>query len=631
MLRFTLPQPNWRMLKWVAWPLAAAFAVVCMGFAALAWYVGTPGFRAQLIEAAEAQTGRDLTVNGRMHVAFWPVIGVSAEQVTLSNVAGGAAEHFLAAEEVDFGADLAALLRREIVVRRIRVENASLNMEVDANGRGNWLLGPATPPRRPGPRPQGPPPEQDFRVDDLSIAGARVSFTDRRTNQAYALDDLRLNTRLEGLNVPANVEARFVYRSEPVTVDAVIGAPGAMHTGAETSLSFTVDSRFLTASFDGAVAAATGVIAGQVNAAGPSVRELIRWQGFEFPEGETLQRFNVSGALNAGPRGLAFANASLEVDAILGRGDFTFETVNNRPYLTGRLEVPRLDLNRYLLPEAAAQTASADELIAAPAALDIAAPAWAEAPIDLAALRAIDVNLELTTGPISLFRTTLDRAVMTMVANQGFVAATLHEAALYGGQVTGRIEVDARGPSVRLANDLALDGIGLERLLGDTFGYSGLGGTGQVRLALSAQGQTQAQLVGSLAGRAALVLNQGTLRGLDLRGLSETIGRVLRNELAQEGAVTSFSAMSLSFDVNAGRAATTDLYVTVPGMRIGAVGVFDLVQRRVDLRFMPRGRLITTPFVMRGPFAGPMSFESDLRGRFREELDGLVDGVRGER
>jgi AsmA protein len=624
-----MPRISWRIVRWIAWPVGAVFGLVCLGFAALAWYVGTPGFRAQLIAAAEAQTGRDLTVNGRMHVAFWPIIGVSAENVTLANVEGGAAEHFLAAEEIDLGADLAALLRQDLIVRRIRVEEASLNLEVDAQGRGNWLLGPAQP--APAPRPDGPPAEQALRVDSLRIEGTRVSFTDRRTNQTYGLDDLRLATRLEGWDIPARVDAEFEYRSEPVTLEADVAIPGALRTGAETPLTFTADSRFLSASFEGAVAVATGVIQGQVTAAGPSVRDLSRWQGFAIPEGETLQRFNVSGALNASPQGLAFSNASMEVDAILARGDFTFQTVNSRPYLSGRLEIPRLDLNRYLMPSTA-QTASADEPVAVPAALDMAQPAWADAPIDLAALRTLDLNLELTTGPISLFRTTLDRAVLTMVANQGFVAATLHEGQLYGGAVTGRVEIDARQAGLRLANDLALDGIAVERLLADTFGVNLLGGVGQVRLALSAQGQTQAQLVGSLAGRAALVLNQGTLRGLDLGGMSETIQRVVRGEIADPNAVTQFSALSLSFDLNAGRAATTDFFVTIPGgLRIGAVGVFDLVQRRVDLRFMPRGRLITTPFVMRGPFTGPLTFESDLRGRFREEFDGLVGGVRGGR
>jgi AsmA protein len=613
---------------WIIGPVVGLVALVAFGVGALAWYVGTPTFRAQLIAAAEAQTGRDLAVNGRMHVSLWPVVGVSAENVTLSNVPGGAAEHLLAAEEIDFGADLLALLRNELIVRRIRVETASLNLEVDAAGRGNWILAPAQ--VAPGPRGDTVPAEPSVRVDELRIAGARVQFTDRRSNQTYGVDELFLTTRLAGWSTPAPFEARFVYRSEPATLEGEIGRPGALRTGAETPLSFTADSRFLTASFTGTAAAGAGVIQGEVTAAGPSVRELIRWQGFPFPEGRTLQRFNVSGALNASPQGLAFSNATLEVDALLGRGDFTFETINSRPYLTGRLEVPRLDLNRYLMPDAVAETASTDAPIAAPAALDIAAPAWAEAPIDMAALRALDVNLELTTGPIHVFRTTLDRAVLTMAANQGFVAATLHEAALYGGQLTGRVEIDAREPTVRLANDLALDGVAVERLLGDLFGFDRLSGVGQVRLALTAQGANQAQLVGSLAGRVGLVLNQGALQGLDLGGLSETIGRVMRNELAQADAVTRFSNLSLSFDVDAGRAATTDLYVTVPGMRIGAVGVFDLVQRRVDLRFMPRGRLITTPFVMRGPFAGPLSFESDLRGRLREEFDGLVEGVRGE-
>lgn len=610
--------------RWIIGIAGALFAALCLGIGVAAWYVSSPAFRTQLIEAAEAQTGRDLTVNGRLHLSIWPVLGVSAEEATLANVEGGAAPHLLAAKEADAGLDLASLLRGEILIRRIRLEEPTLNLEVDEQGRGNWLLAPARAPAGSPPR-TGQAPPRDMRIDAFSIADGRVSFADARTNRVFTATDLNLTTQLVGLDQPATVEASFAYRDEPITMSATIGTPRALQTGARTALSFEADGRFLTAAFDGEAAAADGALQGAVTASGASVRELVRWMGYPFPDGAGLERFNVSGALTAAPQQLRFENATFEVDAILARGDLVFETVAQRPYLTGRLALGPVDLNRYLNPAPAAQTASA-EVTVQPAALDIAAPAWGQEPIRLEILRSLNANLELTTGEVRFFRSQVDRMGMTMTLNDGFLAATLQELALYGGRGSGRVEVDARTDAVRLSHDLSLDGVAVQTFLGNIVGFTLLEGSGQVRLALSATGRTQNELVSSLNGRAAFVLNQGAVRGVDIGGLSETIGAVMRNELIQPGSRTPFNGLSMSFEAAGGRFATQDFQLNLERMRVGMVGVIDLPQRRLDLRLTPRSRLITTPFTVRGPFS-QLSYASDLRGRTRSEIEGMAREV----
>lgn len=557
-------------------------------------------------------------------------MGVSAENITLSNVPGGAAAHFITAKEIDIGVDFGAVLARRLVIKQIRLEEPNVALEVDRNGQGNWLLRPVQvrAPSSPHQPPATAPHAGDMRIDRAEIANGHISFYDRRTNQAAALDAVNMRTRLEGLDQPAKVDADFTYNREPVTLTATVGSPRAMQAGQQSPLTFETDGRFLTASFDGTVAAATGTLTGQIVAAGPSVRELARWAGFAFPNGQGLERFNISGALGVAPGRYSFSDATIEVDEILARGNFSLDTGRPRPFLSGNLAITRLDLNRYLAPGPEGQTAQAAAAVAMPAALDVAASSWSDAPITLDILRSVDASLELTTGPLTVFRTTLERAVMTTSINEGYLAATLHELALYGGTGTGRFEIDARTSAPRFVQDLSLDGVAVEGLLGDAIGFRQIGGSGQLRLALTAQGQTQRALVASLSGRAALVLNQGSLAGLDIGGLSETIGRIRRNELERADALTRFSALSLSLTLQGGRAATDDFFVTLPAMRVNAVGVIDLNARRLDLRFMPRGRIVTTPFTMRGPF-GHYAFESDLRSRTRAEFEGLVRGVQG--
>lgn len=610
--------------RWILGLAGALLAAVFLGFAAAAWYVSSNAFRDQLIALAEAQTGRDVVVNGRLHLSFWPVVGVSAEQASLANAPGGEAVYLLTAKEVDAGFDLMSLLRGHIVIRRIRLEEPVLNLEVDEEGRGNWILSPSRG-QQPDPPQQTRAPPRDLRIDAFSIAGGRVSLLDRRSNRTFAVADLTLAAQLSGLDQPASVEASFAYREEPMRVAAVIGTPRTLRTGAPTSLSFEADSRFLTIGFEGEASAADGALRGATTASGPSVRALVRWLGYPFPEGAGLERFNLEGALTAAPAQLRFENATLEVDAILARGDLVFETAAQRPFVTGRLALGPLDLNRYLNPRPVAGVASG-ETVAAPAALDIAAPSWGRDPIRLEILRSLNANLELTTQEVRFFRSKLDRMGLTMTLNEGFLAATLHDLTLYGGAGVGRVEMDARTDSLRMTHDVSLDGVAVRTFLGDMLGFTQLEGSGQVRLALSASGRTQSELVSSLYGRAAFVLNQGAMRGVDIGGLSETIGAALRNELIEPDARTAFNSLSMSFEAAEGRFATQDFQLGLERMRVGMVGVIDLAQRRVDLRFTPRARAIATPFVVRGPFDA-LAFRSDLRGRARSEIEGMAREV----
>jgi AsmA protein len=635
----------WRViLRGALWTIAALVAVALMGAGLLFWYVSSPAFHERVIAEIERQTGRDLTVSGRMHVAFWPVVGVSAEQVTLANVEGGVSPFLVAAEEVDVGVDVPAALRRQLVIRRIRLERPTFTLEVDEQGRGNWILAraaasppaPPTPSPEPAPDAEAPEPaaQGNMRVEAFRVIDGRISYLDRRTGLQHVLSAVDLRTHLDGLDEPAAIDAAFSYRDEPITLTATMDSPRAMSAGRRSPLRFAFDSRFLTASFDGETAAGSGAVNGRIEAAGPSIRELTRWLGTPLGEGPGLGRFNIAGMLTVAPRSYAFEDASIEFDAVLARGDFELVTGRERPYLNGRLQVMRLDMNRYLRPAPPAPSAGVAEAASEPAApvaeaaaLDVTAESWGETPIRLDFLRSVDAQLELTTGPLTIFRTTVDRSVLTATVYDGFFAATIHELELYQGTGSGRVEVDGRAPGVRFTQDLALDGVAVQPFLTDVLGVSQIEGSGQVRLALTVQGETQSALVSSASGRMAVVLNQGAIRGVDIGGLSETIGAAMRNELVRADARTEFLGMSGSFAVAGGRVASDDLEFILPRMRVTGAGVIDLPQRRLDFRYAARGRILTTPFTMRGPF-GAFEYNSDLRGRRRAEIEGLVRAVK---
>ena len=93
-----------------------------------------------VLEVREA-TGRELTIAGPVRLGFFPRIAVSAEQVSLSNAAWAKSPQMASLEKVALEISLLPLLSRRIEISSIQLAGLTLNLETNAKGDGNWLMG----------------------------------------------------------------------------------------------------------------------------------------------------------------------------------------------------------------------------------------------------------------------------------------------------------------------------------------------------------------------------------------------------------------------------------------------------------------------------------------------------------
>ncbi len=327
------------------------------------------------------------------------------------------------------------------------------------------------------------------------------------------------------------------YADQPVKLNIEVADPGAVVAGRNTAIEIEIESDLLNASFDGQTTAASGEVAGAVQASGPSLRQLAAWSGAPIVGGVGFDAFSVTGRIAIGGGSYDFSNAGFALDRIQGRGDFTFSQLRGKPYLSGRLELFDFDLNPYIsgqtpplaapveaptgappVQTAAAPTAEIAAVEPPPRAVDVTA-APSETPIDFSGLRAINADLELTTATVLVQHMRIDRAQLSLVLNDGFMAATLHNLSLYGGAGRGRFEVDAREASVRTMQDLVFQGVDAQRFLSDAVNFGAIEGRGEVSLNLRTQGATQSELITNAKGQVHLEVVSGALRGVDLGGV----------------------------------------------------------------------------------------------------------------
>jgi uncharacterized protein involved in outer membrane biogenesis len=130
-----------RPLKIALIALGALIASLLIGLAYLNTLISPAKLTQMLVLEVREATGRELTIAGPMRLGFFPKIAVSAEQVSLSNAAWAKSPQMASLEKVALEISLLPLLYGRIEVNSIQLAGLILNLETNAKGDGNWLMG----------------------------------------------------------------------------------------------------------------------------------------------------------------------------------------------------------------------------------------------------------------------------------------------------------------------------------------------------------------------------------------------------------------------------------------------------------------------------------------------------------
>jgi AsmA protein len=615
--------------------VALAGAAVALGFFAISHF----DVKKLIEKTAYEQTGRALTIKGVVRPVLFPTLGVHAGVVALANAPGGDAPSLLTADEVQIGIAVDALMRRELNVTELVFVKPRLALELDAAGKPNWLLAPVAP-RKPS-ASGGPISDlKEVRLKGARVESGMVSYFNARTSKRMGVQDINAILSLPSLDGPLGVDGAASFNGQKLDLAAKLAKPRTALAGGTSPLAFSFKSAPVNAAFDGELNARTGGLVGLLEVGGPSLRTFAAWLGASLGEGPTLQDFHVAGRFTLGPKSADFANASLKLDAIRGRGDFLIETARAKPAISGRLELTELDLNPYLGGPAPAASSANATPVARIESVDVAkTTGWSRSAIDLSGLKAVDANLDLTTGPLTTQKLKLDGAKLDVVVHDGYLAATLREVALYGGAGTGRMEIDARAPDLIVRHELDVSGLDAAAFLAAAAGFDRLEGKSALKLNLVSRGRDQQSLVSGTDGAISLAIEDGALRGINLRGVSRTIRTAMSGDMVGPKARTPFKTFTANFIVSDGVGATDDLRIRAAGAEITAAGVIDLGGRSMDVRIRPKsasvlseigiapGAGIAAPFRISGPWR-KLEYKLDLLGGARDTIAQQVKIVR---
>ena len=307
---------------------------------------------------------------------------------------------------------------------------------------------------------------------------------------------------------------------------------------------------------------------------------------------------------------LEITNLALSFDESRLTGTLTIRNFD-KPAYRFELALDQIDLDRYMPAPP-------------PGALEAKTPT-APAPaveIPLSLLHALDVQGKLHIQKLKAMNLRSSDVAIQVAANNGLITLGPNQAKLYSGKYAGRISLDVRGKTPLLAADESVSAVELAPLLKDALQFDKFTGIADLSAKVTAQGLEAGQIKQTLNGMASFSVQKGTLKGMDLKKMIDTVKTAQRDNLLQKltelkpqsGDETLFSQLSGTVQIKNGVAQNNDLKARSPDLvNVSGAGSADLSKETLDYR-MTAGQYTV---VISGPFS---------RLKFRVDTSALIKG-----
>ncbi|WP_310491349.1 AsmA family protein [Dechloromonas sp.] len=573
----------------------------------------------QLVDQVAAKTGRQLTIGGELGLSVWPDVAVRVGQLGLSEADGRS--EFLKLASARIAVAVMPLLSKRLEARRIEIDGLTVNLVKHKDGSLNIddLTGDKPAPDAAPEAAAGKPGEPlEIDVAGLELRNVRISWRDEASGKTSEISDLDLSTgALSGHTGSKRFSVEKLKlatqgSSGPDHFVLALETPGVVLTAGEAKgETVTFTATLESAGKKVAAKIALQDLAGSLDSL--TIRNLAFGLDGKVGEAEfkaelsspmsvngkdkILTLAKLAGSLDVSSPALPMKQVKLPMDgrltADLGRqrADLALKTRLDDSQMDLKLLVERfsplaldftlgidqLNVDRYLPPKKAGSggkaTAKAET------------GAGAEAKIDLSALKGLDLKGAIKIGRLQAHKLKLSGLDVQIEAAGGRLQVAPLRASLYGGSLDGALAVNAANNQFSLRQNLR--GIDISPLLKDLADKDFLEGHGNVSLDATTRGDTVSALKRGLAGKAALDLRDGAIKGINVGKLLRGAKNLLGGKQAVSGTAdtaekTEFSGMTASFNIDGGVARNNDLSLKSPVVRLAGEGAIDIGHDRVD-------------------------------------------------
>lgn len=483
----------------------------------------------------------------------------------------------------------------------------------------------------------------------VAVRNGTLAIGDVRGKPEHNLERIEASGTFSSLAAPASAAVDLVYNGERIEAQAVVERPTALLPAPATRQEQAPVKTGIT----GRVATAQGRVefagdlhqaqetafVGRAKGSTGSLRALATLARFEVPVETGLEAAEVESDVSATFArlrrwSLKLWNTRLSVDETRLRGALTIDRSEARPRIGGKLEADRIDVRRYV-PRSAAEPPGAgggsrvgsasggsppdpftprhdpfaalesvtfkdtlqteiDEIegrprrragTEAPAAVE----EWSTRDLGLAALKEVDVDLELAVGELKLDQRTYALPSLKSELKDGRLTVMGRDIAAHGGKLKADLLVDAQSAEPQLKAALEAAGVEVEQVLSDLGIRPVLAGKAEARADITAVGNNMKAWVSSVSGNIRTSAVGSSLVGWDLRTSWQQMVARFRKGLGlappQPSARTPVERLTAAIRIDKGEVVTQEqIQLSGPQFVASAEGKASLPRQQVDYR-----------------------------------------------
>ena len=340
-----------KVLAAIASILVLLIAAVLVGPSFINWN----DYKTDIAGQVKNLTGRDLVINGDIRIAVLPAPAISATDVSLSNLPGAGSPDMVRLKSVEVRIALAPLLGGQVKVETVKLVEPVISLEVLADGRKNWVLGPTdegdggeSGQSTSGGGPTSAAAEPSVVLDDFTIVGGTLVYRDAINDVDERVDAINARVEAASLQGPFRTIGSLTARNMPLDFDL---STGEVMQGR----SFPVNA-VIKVEPGGTALQTNGTVIGladqprfkgNVKFDSGNLAALLALAGIDGLPGILAQSFGLSGALTASAKGAEMKDFKLAMNGTQANGDIAVD-LGNTIDTAVRLSIKRIDLDKWL-------------------------------------------------------------------------------------------------------------------------------------------------------------------------------------------------------------------------------------------------------------------------------------------
>lgn len=563
-LRRIFTRRRWRPRPWILAALVAA--LVALSAALAPWTFSTTALLEEIAGQLRSSSGLYIAAKGRSTFSLAPRPHIVIESITFADPVAALT---IQTEKMHGNVRILPLLAGRLEIADVTLTRPQINLDLDRKPVG--LAGPVV--RAAATRPATPEAEKadQARLGGVAIVGG-VARVKHGGGQEDVFENIDATLDWRTVGSPATLSGAFSWRGERPQALLWVAWPGLLLRGEQSPVTARLDSESIHFEANGvAQAGAKPHFSGRLSAASPSLRQALSLIDASLPLPGPFENIQLTCQVSASARDVQLSDLRFFADGNEFEGSFALRQEDDRPIVHATLAANFISLKPF--------TADVPPLSGADGQ-------WSRDVFDLPDLHGADVDLRLSATRARFLRLVIDDAALSLRLRGGRLEIALEEAQAYKGKIKGRATFAVNGAGgLEFHANAQTAQVDAAALAWDVAARQDIAGDLDSTIVLDANGDSVAQLMRDLDGRASFALTQGEIAGIDLeRALRRLDKRPLSSALDIRSGHTVLDRASGAIKIVKGTASVEDGVAHGPGFFLAFAGATRIPDRSLALK-----------------------------------------------